>query len=217
MAGKYFLVDTTRCTACRGCQVACKEWNKLPGKATRQIGSPQNPSELDPQTYRLVRFREYLTRRKAVRYFFSDACRHCLEPPCKDEADKYVKGAIVIDQSGAVVYTDKTKELGPNAQKVMQECPYKIPRLDTETGRLTKCHMCYMRINAGYEPICAKTCPSGGMNFGDRKEMFKLAQERLSAAKKKFGDEAQLINPEEVRVIYLVAANPEKYHEYATY
>ena len=91
MAGYYFLIDTTRCTACRGCQVICKEWHKLPGVLTKQWGSPQNPPDLDAYTYRLVRFREYSRKYKAVRYFFSDACRHCLAPPCKEEVELYVK------------------------------------------------------------------------------------------------------------------------------
>lgn len=28
--GKTILVDVSRCTGCRGCQVACKQWNELP-------------------------------------------------------------------------------------------------------------------------------------------------------------------------------------------
>ena len=31
------LIDTTLCTACRGCQVACKQWNVLPGLRTKQL------------------------------------------------------------------------------------------------------------------------------------------------------------------------------------
>ena len=28
--GKTILVDVSRCTGCRGCQVACKQWNQIP-------------------------------------------------------------------------------------------------------------------------------------------------------------------------------------------
>ena len=28
MADKAILYDATRCTACRGCQAACKQWNE---------------------------------------------------------------------------------------------------------------------------------------------------------------------------------------------
>lgn len=217
MPGNYFLIDTTRCTACRGCQVACKQWHKLPGVATRQWGSPQNPPDLNAYTYRLVRFREYKRKGKAIRYFFSDSCRHCLEPPCREEAARFVKGAIVIDRTGAVLYTKKIKELGNNAKKIIDACPYNIPRIDQKTGMLAKCDMCYDRIEAGLEPICAKTCPTGAINFGDRASIMKLANLRLDKAKSKFGDQARLINPDEVRAIYLLATDPEKYYEHATY
>ena len=217
MSGNSFLIDTTRCTACRGCQVACKQWHKLPGVATRQWGSPQNPPDLGADTYRLVRFREYKRKAKAVRYFFSDACRHCLEPPCREEAETFVKGAIVVDRTGAVLFTKKTGELGENAQKVIDACPYNIPRLDQKTGVLVKCDMCFDRIDAGLEPICAKTCPTGAITFGDRESVMKLADIRLNKARSRFGDQAMLINPDEVRAIYLVTADPEEYYEYATY
>ncbi|MCP4577420.1 MAG: 4Fe-4S dicluster domain-containing protein [Deltaproteobacteria bacterium] len=215
MSGKYFLVDTTRCIACRGCQVACKQWNKLPGVRTRQWGSPQNPPDLNAHTYRLVRFREYQRARSIVRYYFTDACRHCLEPPCKDEADSYVPDAIRIDPSGAVLFTGKTKALGENAQNVINACPYNIPRLDPDTGTLTKCHMCYRRIRNNMEPSCVKTCPTGALKFGERKEIMALALERLGKTKNKFGKKADLVNSGEVRVIYLLADDPEYYHEFA--
>ena len=34
--GKTILVDVSRCTGCRGCQVACKQWNELPATDTVQ-------------------------------------------------------------------------------------------------------------------------------------------------------------------------------------
>ena len=53
------LIDTTKCTACRGCQVACKQWNELPGLRTKQLGSYQNPPDLQWNTWTLIRFQEY--------------------------------------------------------------------------------------------------------------------------------------------------------------
>jgi formate dehydrogenase iron-sulfur subunit len=217
MAGGFFFVDTPRCTACRGCQVACKAWHKLPGVKTRQWGSPQNPKDLGPDTYRLVRFREYNQKDKAVRDYFSDACRHCLDPPCKDAADQYVKGAVVIDRSGAVIHTEKTALLGENAEEVMVACPFNIPRKDPGTGILRKCNMCFDRLKAGLEPSCAKACPVGAINFGSEKSVMALAQSRLATAKRLYGHTAQLLNADEVRVIYLIADEAEKYYEFATY
>jgi formate dehydrogenase iron-sulfur subunit len=55
---KSFLVDTTLCTACRGCQVACKQWHDLPAEETVNRGSYQNPADLSFDTYKLVRMNE---------------------------------------------------------------------------------------------------------------------------------------------------------------
>ena len=56
---KAFLIDTTRCTACRGCQLACKEWHNLPANVTKQRGSHQNPPDLNPNNLKIVRFHEH--------------------------------------------------------------------------------------------------------------------------------------------------------------
>ena len=35
---KAFFVDLTRCTGCRGCQIACKQWKNLPAEETTNRG-----------------------------------------------------------------------------------------------------------------------------------------------------------------------------------
>ncbi|MBW1839965.1 MAG: formate dehydrogenase-N subunit alpha, partial [Deltaproteobacteria bacterium] len=49
---KAFLVDTTKCMGCRACQVACKQWNNLPGENTMFFAGPEytNPKELSAIT-----------------------------------------------------------------------------------------------------------------------------------------------------------------------
>ncbi|MBN2468186.1 MAG: formate dehydrogenase [Deltaproteobacteria bacterium] len=212
--GKTFFIDTTRCTACRGCQVACKEWKLLPATETKQQGSHQNPPDLNGSTLKVVRFHEYKTEAgKVVWNFFSDQCRHCLEPPCKDMANEYVKDAVVTDKkTGAVIYTEATKSLSKEAFEGMREsCPYNIPRRDEKTGLVMKCDMCYDRVNAGLLPMCVKACPTKAMNFGDRDEMLKLAEQRLTVVKKEY-PEAQLVDADFVNVIYLISDKPERYH-----
>lgn len=52
------LVDTTKCNACRGCQVACKQRNDLDAVNTRFFQGPgyQNPRDLNFDTFTLVKF-----------------------------------------------------------------------------------------------------------------------------------------------------------------
>lgn len=40
MSDKAFLVDTTKCSGCRSCQVACKQWNNLPAEKTEFFAGP---------------------------------------------------------------------------------------------------------------------------------------------------------------------------------
>jgi len=214
MADKSFFIDTSKCTACRGCQIACKQWNKLSTEKTVNGGSHQNPPDLSTNTYKLVRFSEEEVNGKPVWYFFAEQCRHCLEPPCKETADSMVKGAIIKDEAtGAVLFTEKTKKL--KAQEVITACPYNIPRLDKSTKKLAKCTMCFDRVKNGLLPACVKTCPSGTMSFGDRQEILAKARKRLDEVKGKY-PKADILDADDVRVIYLVLNDRQKYYKFAS-
>ena len=209
---KSFFIDTSRCTACRGCQIACKEWNELPANKTRQWGSHQNPPDLNANNYKLVRFREYLVKETISWYFFQDQCRHCLEPPCKDAIESYVDGAVIKDkETGAVVYNNKTKKAP--FEEVRASCPYNIPRQAVD-GSIVKCTMCNERVTRGLLPACVKVCPTGTMNFGERQEMLDLARKRLAEVQKTH-PKALLADAESVSVIYLLVDEPMKYHQFA--
>jgi formate dehydrogenase iron-sulfur subunit len=215
MADKSFFIDTTKCTACRGCQIACKQWNKNPGTKTLQRGNHQNPADLSTATFKLVRFNEVeVPGGEPKWYFFPDQCRHCMSPPCKEVADGKAKGAIIQDEkTGAVIFTSKVKMKLEDFKEVREACPYDIPRI-SGAGIMAKCTMCFDRINEGMFPGCVKTCPTGAMNFGDRKEMLEKANKRLAEVKKVYKD-AMLANPDDVRAIYLLIDDPKKYHKFA--
>jgi formate dehydrogenase iron-sulfur subunit len=161
---KSFLIDTTLCTACRGCQVACKQWHDLPAEKTVNRGTYQNPPDLSFDTYKLVRMREEVIGGKLRWLFFPDQCRHCIEPPCQDTAGEpsaiFTEGA-----TGAVIYTANTRSL--DAAEIRESCPYDIPRKAAD-GTIAKCDMCSDRVENGLLPACVKVCPTGAMNFGDR-------------------------------------------------
>ena len=69
---KSFLIDTTLCTACRGCQVACKQWHDLPAEKTINRGTFENPADLSFDTYKLVRMREEVINGKLNWLFFPE-------------------------------------------------------------------------------------------------------------------------------------------------
>ena len=206
--GKSILVDTTRCTGCRGCQVACKQWNGLPGTKTQQTGTYQNPPDMSHETYKVVRFAEGRDEKgKPYWHFFSDMCRHCVNPPCAAGGDE-----IVHDEAtGAVYYPKGNKAI--DFDTAQGACPYNIPRKAANGPEVVKCTMCLDRIQGGRVPACVLSCPTA-MEFGDRDVILKEAERRVAELKKTHPN-AQAIDADSVRVIYIVDMDPKTYHEYA--
>lgn len=216
---KAILIDTTRCTACRGCQVGCKQWHNLPANHTYQVGTHQNPPDLNPFNLKLVRFNEHEQKDGTVVWnFFPDQCRHCVTPICKDVADMAVPGAIIQQpETGIVLFTEKTALLSPEDVKAVTDaCPYNIPRYNPQTRLLVKCDMCVDRVNAGLPPICVQTCPTGCMVFGNREEILDLAHRRLDYARQRH-PKAYLCDAEDVNVIFLLAEDKKYYYKYASF
>ncbi len=209
--GKSILVDVSRCTGCRGCQVACKQWNNLPATKTIQTGTYQNPPDLNGETYKIVRFAEGRGEdQKPYWNFLSDMCRHCVNPPCiaaSNDGDSMIHD----EATGAIIYTPKTAE--DDYEMALEICPYKIPRKNEKTGALTKCTMCFDRITNGLIPACVLSCPTDAMRFGDRDEILKEVERRVTELKKTY-PKAKAIDAADVRVIYILTDDPDKYGEY---
>jgi len=212
MSGKSFFIDLSKCTACRGCQVACKQWKQKPAEKTANTGSHQNPPDLSFATLKLVRFRETTIDGVFKWLFFPDQCRHCLDAPCKLVSDEVVKDAIVQDpETGAIVFTEKTKGLDIN--QVRPVCPYDIPRVDPATRVMYKCDMCLDRVRSGMLPACVKTCPTGAMHFGDREDMLAMATTRLAELARTY-PKAALVDARDVRAVYLTLYPVRQYHAF---
>ena len=212
MSGYSILVDTSKCTACRGCQVACKQWNQLPGTKTKNVGTHENPIDLSYATYKTVRFAEgdKPKSKKPYWHFFTEQCRHCISPGCMSSAEH---DEIVQDEkTGAVIYTDKTKNL--KYDTVRGDCPYDIPRQNPQSKVLQKCTLCNDRVKNGMVPACVKACPTGTLTFGARDKMLAEAKKRVAELKKAY-PKAQAINPDDVRVIYIVKDDPKTYWKFA--
>ena len=216
MARTSFFIDTTRCTGCRGCQVACKQWNQNQATKTVQQGTYQNPPDLSVATFKLVRFSDGPdSSGEPTWYFFPDQCRHCIYPPCKLAADRRVKDAVILDaRTRAVIFNPAVKISPEDFKEIREHCPFDIPRYDEKQRVMAKCTMCIDRVSEGMLPACVKACPTGAMQFGDRKTIRKMAENRLDEVKRT-NRRASLVVPEAVKVIFLLKDYPEKYHEFA--
>ena len=52
------LHDVEKCSACRGCSVACKQWKNLPADITPFDGEYQSHKDLSSKTYTLIRMKD---------------------------------------------------------------------------------------------------------------------------------------------------------------
>ena len=96
-------------------------------------------------------------------------------------------------------------------------CPFNIPRLNKEDNRVYKCTLCVDRVSVGQEPACVKTCPTGAIHFGTKREMLEVAQQRVDKLKARGYENAGIYNPQGVggtHVMYVLHHNdqPELYH-----
>ena len=208
--GKSFLIDTTKCTACRACQVACKQWNELAAEdpAPTNRGTYENPPNLSPTQRLLIHFKEFERDDGTLAWnFVRNSCRHCIDAPCRQAAEN--KDAIVIDEeTGAVLFTEETRN--EDFEKIFRACPFGIPRQDPATGQMFKCVMCVDRVHNGELPACAKACPSDGISFGDRDEILAEAEARVAALSSEF-PQARLLDKRDVRLVILLTDPADAY------
>ncbi len=175
MARKIKLVDATKCTGCRACQLACKQWNNLPAKQTENRGSYQNPEKLSPTTWSLIRFDEVDSGANRVKWLFRhEACMHCTDAACVKVCST---GALYKTEYGTVAL-DSGKCNG--CRECVSACPFGIPQYDPSSQKVYKCDMCLSRLDNGLEPACVKACPTGALQFGDEDEIMPAAQERVA-------------------------------------
>jgi formate dehydrogenase iron-sulfur subunit len=179
------LFDASKCSACRGCQVACKQWNDLPGEVTKNTGSYQNPKHLSADTWLLMEFHEVENGDGLKWGFRRTACMHCLEPACVSACPV---GALKKTEEGPVLW-NQDRCIG--CRYCMLACPFDVPTFTWDRGllegaQIRKCNFCVDRLGSGLEPACVKTCPTGALVFGERDELLAEAHARIEAEPTKY-------------------------------
>jgi formate dehydrogenase iron-sulfur subunit len=201
------LVDISRCIGCKGCEVACKEWNELKVEPTANFGSYQSHRDLTPETWLLMRFNEVEIDNELRWLITKDACHHCEEPGCLYACPS--PGAIVQYTNGIV---DFNQENCIGCQYCVSGCPFDIPRFDQLTRKVYKCNMCVDRVGAGLEPACVKTCPTNAISWGSKEDMKSLAEQKAEALKGRGFGQATVYDPEGVGGTHMMYVVPHGDH-----
>jgi formate dehydrogenase iron-sulfur subunit len=216
MAEKAILYDATRCMACRGCQVACKQWYDNEGEKTSCQGSYENPPDLSAKTWLKMEFREVERGGELGWLFTRRACMHCGDASCVKVCPT---GALYYHELGFVAYD---KDACSGCGYCVEFCPFHVPRdernLATGVAKIEKCPLCTAagldRIAAGYEPACVKTCPTDALVYSDRDELVSEGRKRVQALTAKGYSNAYLYGENELgglHVMYVIDDSPEVY------
>lgn len=177
------VLNLKRCIGCDACAIACKQSNGTPPGifwshvVHREVG-------------------EFPTARVEYTPLL---CMHCKNAPCVSNCPT---GASVKEDNG-IVHVIADKCIG--CKQCIVVCPYQartsvahkpqsyfpaqgltkkesVDFARFELGKVTKCNFCMDKVNAGEQPICAKTCPATARIFGDlddpQSEAAKLLRHR---------------------------------------
>ena len=199
------LFDSSHCTGCKGCQVACKQWNVLPSplglNENKFTGSYQSPADLNGNTRLVMTFKEHENDNKFQPLNFAigrRSCYHCTDAGCVEACSS---GALYKTESGVVAYdTDKCN----GCTYCEAACPFDVPRFRPTDGCIDKCTLCLDRLEEGGIPACVKTCQPEALMFGTREEMIKKGHERVAFLKKKGFAKAELYGEHEMGGLHIL-------------
>ena len=146
--GFYF--DSTRCSGCRTCQVACKDRFDL--------------QKAGPRTRRSDSFEAGAFPDATVNHICI-SCNHCDMPACVAHCPT---GAMTKAEDGTVQH-DSSTCIG--CQTCVQACPYGAPQYLEEEKVVEKCDSCKALREAGMNPICVDACPLRALDFGEMDDL----------------------------------------------
>ena len=178
--GMGVLHDTTLCIGCRTCEKACNEVNQLPKPDVPfdELSVLDAYRRTSAKTYTVVnRFSADEEKNQDQVVFVKKQCNHCLEPACASAC--FVR-AFKKDPKGPVTY-DASVCVG--CRYCMIACPFEIPAYEYDEAlapRVMKCTMCFPRIVEGLLPGCVAACPTEALTFGRRKDLLKVARNRIN-------------------------------------
>lgn len=199
------LFDSSHCTGCKGCQVACKQWNMLPSKMglndNEFTGSLQGPGDLGGDTRLVMTFDEKPSDNKLQPIHWAigrRSCFHCTDAGCVAICSS---GALKKNDNGVVSFdTEKCN----GCTYCQSACPFDVPRFRDTDGKIDKCTLCLDRLEEGQIPACVKTCQPEALKFGPREEMLEIGRKRVEFLKAKGFDKAELYGEKEMGGLHVL-------------
>ncbi|MGZ3499320.1 MAG: 4Fe-4S dicluster domain-containing protein [Vulcanimicrobiaceae bacterium] len=211
-----FFTDSSICIGCKACEVACKEWNQLPGDKPQFRDGFDNTGQLDAENWRHVKLIDLVPEAPmesgngAAWLMMSDVCKHCKNASCLEVCPT---NAIVRTEFDTVLIQ---QDVCNGCRDCIAACPYGVIGFNPSTGTVRKCTLCYDRLQANMQPACAKACPTQSIKFGTLSELYEKADARLAALHDQGYQQAQLYGRDDsvyggLNAFFLLMDKPERY------
>jgi len=152
-----FYINSSVCSGCKTCQVACKDKNDLKtGVNWRRVYDIQGGSwQSEKGVFTSTPFA----------YNLSLSCFNCETPKCVNACPTK---AIYENENGIIVIDHN---LCMGCRYCEWVCPYGAPQFDPDLKMMTKCNLCEDYILKGQKPSCVDSCPMRALDFGTITEM----------------------------------------------
>lgn len=152
-----FYVNSSGCTGCKACQIACKDKNDLPaGVLWRRVVEISGGQWVQSG---LIWLDQTFT------YFTSLACMHCEKPICMEVCP----AQAITQRKDGIVLINADSCLG--CRYCEWACPYAALQFDHVNKVMTKCNLCYDDVDQGKQPACVNACQMRVLDFGDIAEL----------------------------------------------
>ena len=139
-----FTFDSSTCSGCKACQVACKDRNGLEtGRLWRRVyevgggGWRQQGAAWVADTFA---------------YNLSVSCNHCQQPICAEVCPTQA----ITQRPDGIVLLDEGRCIG--CKYCSWACPYGAPQYDPARGCMSKCNFCVENLAQGLPPACVAAC-----------------------------------------------------------
>ncbi len=163
-----FYINSSICTECKACQIACQDKNDLPATLIWRRVFEYEGGNWVPDG-------KVMRPNNVFAYSLSVACMHCANPLCAEVCPtqamhKTDNGLVQINADACI-----------GCRYCEWACPYGAPRFDETKGVMTKCTGCEDLVAQGQNPACVDACVMRAIEFGE-----------LDALRAKYGNAAAI-------------------------
>jgi Fe-S-cluster-containing dehydrogenase component len=165
---KAFVINTSRCSGCYACQLACKDEHC--GNDWMPYAKPQPEWG---QFWMKIHELERGTVPKVKIAFIPVLCQHCKDAPCIPACPV----SAIIRRSDGLVFIDPKKCTGCQSCLNADACPYGVIFYNEQLHLAQKCTGCAHLLDRGWpikEPRCADACHMEAIKFGEEAELSSL-------------------------------------------